>query len=206
MHPEHYPAKVLLAAAFALHWCLALLHPILALALGTGWACAAATAARKKKRARRGAWLTLLAALQLCDAAGGSLALLAWHRLPWGHRQWAHVAEAETAAQAAYAAMMLYVTGITTASFWPEDSSPWLITALRRVLRPVMESAIVALIALVVTIGSLGVQLGLPASNVIFDRPGLDVAPNINVGTALAVLYIWKAARPTDAPARLHTD
>ncbi len=195
--------KVLLVAIFALHWGVAAVHPTLALALGTGWAVAAATAARAHLRARQAAWLTLLAALQLCNAAAGSLALLAWHRLPWSHRQWAHGTEGEAAAQAAYASMMLCVTQITAASFWADNSTPWLIRALRSALRPVMESVAIRLVALMATVGSLGVQLGLPAS-VFF--MGLDKAPNISISIKLVMLALWGTERMTDTSVRVHAD
>ncbi len=201
LHFGHY--ITLLVASFALHWCVAALHPTLALVLATGWAVAAATAARAHMRARQAAWVTLLAALQLCNAAAGSLALLAWHRLPWSHWQWAHGAEVDAAAQAAFAAMMLCVTQITAASFWPEDSSLWLITALRSALRPVLQSSAVAVTALVVAVGSLAVQLGLPASTKFL---GLDLAPNISMGKVLVVLFMWNATKARDDPVHVHAD
>ena len=204
MHFGHYVTKVLLVVAiFWLHLRVAALHPALALVAAIGWATAAATAARARKRLRRGVWLTHLVALQLCNAAAGSLALLAWHCLPWGHRQWADGVEAEAAAQTAFATMMLCITESTAASFWPEDRSPWLIRALRSALRPVLQSSAVAVTAVVVTVVSFAVQLGLPASTGFL---GFDLAPNISLGKALVVLFIWHATKATDDPVHVHAD
>ena len=189
----------MMAAAAIMHLAAAALHPTLTLLAGVAWAVAAAAASRGRLHPQQTAWLTLFAALQLRNAADGSFALTAWHRLPWAHRPWADLPEAAASAGSAFAAMVLCVSVVGAGSGGALNSlQQWLNAQLSG-----LGGTVVLVAAVVVPMINLGAQLGLSVHDGFM---GLGLAPNVAMNAVLGVLFVCSSSRVAEAPERTRAD
>ena len=189
-------AVAIVIATIGAHLITAALHPTLALLSAAVWATMAAVSARTQGSQARAGWLTLFAAMQLCTAAAGSLALLAWHRLPWKHRTWADPVEAVSAAGAGFCAAIVCATEVMSRQWIAPNRSSGL-PAWRSVFLP--ASALVSVATVALSMRSVSLCVG--SSDTAY------LPPSVLSTCALCLLYIV-SPDSIDAyrPERTHID
>ena len=188
---------VIMLAAPVAHLAAAALHPTLAVLCAAAWAVAAAAVhAHHHGSPQQVAWLALFAALQLCDAATGSLALLAWHRLPWKHRMAADSVDALCAASASTCAAMMCVGAILDRNQSSPQSARRPEAERRSAL--LLVNALMAVAAVALATCSVGASAGLP----ITAHTGLSDLWS----SALGLMFLVSPLSIKGGPERRHFD